>query len=71
MTLPNVFKHIMTSTSCGFAANKNEGKEEKVIYHTKIITGRLNSIVGNAPDHMKVDTYGKPYLHTFYALISD
>jgi hypothetical protein len=25
----------------------------------------------SAPDHMKVDTYGKPYLHTFYALISD
>ena len=25
---------------------KKEGKEEKVMYHTKIITGRLNSIAG-------------------------
>lgn len=46
ITLPNVFKNILTYTKCGFAANKEKGKKEKTIYHTKIITGRLNSIAG-------------------------
>ena len=46
ITLPNVFKTILTLTKCGFAADKEKGKEEKTIYHTKIITGRLNSIAG-------------------------
>lgn len=46
ITLPNVFQNILTYTKCGFAANKEKGKEEKTIYHTKIITGRLNSIDG-------------------------
>jgi hypothetical protein len=67
MTLPNVFKHIMTSTSCGFAANKNEGKEEKVIYHTKIITGRLNSIVGKHRIVQSID----PTKHTIKYFLTD
>ena len=46
ISLPNIFKNILTYTKCGFLANKKEGKEEKVMYHTKIITGRLNSIAG-------------------------
>lgn len=46
ITLPKVFKNILTFTKCGFAADKEKGKEEKTIYHTKIITGRLNSIAG-------------------------
>ena len=46
INLPNVFQNILTYTKCGFAANKEKGKEEKTIYHTKIITGRLNSIAG-------------------------
>jgi SRSO17 transposase len=45
-TLPHVFKNILTFTKCGFAADKEKGKEEKTIYHTKIVTGRLNSIAG-------------------------
>ncbi len=46
ISLPNIFKNILTYTKCGFSANKKEGKEENVMYHTKIITGRLNSIAG-------------------------
>ena len=29
---------------CGFAANKETGKKEKVLYHAKISTVRLNAI---------------------------
>ncbi len=46
ITLPKVFKTILTFTKCGFAADKEKGKDEKTLYHTKIITGRLNSIAG-------------------------
>lgn len=46
ITLPDVFKTILTFAKCGFAADKEECKEEKIIYYTKIITGRLNSIAG-------------------------
>ena len=45
-TLPNVFKNILMFTECGFAADKEKGRKEKTIYHTKIITGRLNSTAG-------------------------
>jgi len=44
--LPDVFKTILTFTKCGFSANRERGKEEKTLYHTKIITARLNSIAG-------------------------
>jgi len=44
--LPGFFKTILTFSKCGFAANKENGKKEKVLYHTKTITARLNSIDG-------------------------
>jgi len=44
--LPVVFKKILAIVRCGFAADKEKGKKEKVLYHTKIITARLNSIAG-------------------------
>ena len=44
--LPDVFKSILTFTKCGFAADKKREKEERTLYHTKIITARLNSIAG-------------------------
>jgi len=44
--LPTVFDAISTFITCGFAANKIIGKKEKVLYHTKVITARLNSIAG-------------------------
>ena len=44
--LPHVFEAISNFSTCGFAANKTIGKDEKVLYHAKVITARLNSIAG-------------------------
>ncbi len=46
VTLPEFFKTISMVTKCGFGANKEKGKKAKDIFHTKIATVRLNSIVG-------------------------
>ena len=67
ITLPNVFKNILTYTTCGFAANRNEGKEEKIVYHTKIITGRLNSIAGKHRIVQSID----PTKHTTKYILTD
>jgi len=40
------FKTILSYQVCGFAANKQTGKKEKVLYHAKISTVRLNAIPG-------------------------
>jgi hypothetical protein len=40
------FKMILSYHVCGFAANKETGKKEKVLYHAKISTVRLNAIPG-------------------------
>ena len=40
------FKMILSYQVCGFAANKETGKKEKVLYHAKISTVRLNAIPG-------------------------
>jgi hypothetical protein len=44
--LKEFFKMIVSYQVCGFAANKETGKKEKVLYHTKISTVRLNAIPG-------------------------
>jgi len=44
--LPLFFQTISSITKCGFEADKQAGKKEKSLYHTKVITGRLNSIKG-------------------------
>jgi hypothetical protein len=67
ITLPTVFKNILTSTPCGFAANKNEDREEKVMYHTKVITCRLNSIVGKHRIVQSID----PTNHTTKYFLTD
>ncbi len=40
------FKTILSYQACGLAANEETGKKEKVLYHTKISTVRLNAIPG-------------------------
>ena len=45
--LPDVFKAISSFSKCGFTANQSTGKEEKVLYHTKVITTTLNAISGS------------------------
>ena len=44
--LKECFKTVLSYQICGFAANKETGKKEKVLYHTKISTVRLNAIPG-------------------------
>jgi len=44
--LKEFFKMIESYQICGFAANKETGKKEKVLYYTKISTVRLNAIAG-------------------------
>jgi len=44
--LPEYFKSFCSVAKYGFASDKKTGKIEKVLYHTKIKTLRLNSIVG-------------------------
>ncbi len=38
------FKTILKQEFCGFAADKQTGKKEKVLYHVKVATVRLNAI---------------------------
>jgi SRSO17 transposase len=44
--LPEFFKSLCSVAKYGFAADQKTGKVQKVLYHTKIKTLRLNSIVG-------------------------
>jgi len=67
ISLPNIFKNILTYTPCGFSANQKEGKEEKVMYHTKIITGRLNSMAGKHRIVHSID----PTKHTTKYFLTD
>ena len=67
ISLPHIFKNILTYTKCGFIANQKEGKEEKVMYHTKIITGRLNSIAGKHRIVQSID----PTKHTTKYFLTD
>jgi hypothetical protein len=46
VALPEYFKSFSSVAKYGFAADKKTGKVQKVLYHTKIKTLRMNSIVG-------------------------
>lgn len=46
INLPDYFATITPVNECGFDADPQSGKKEKVLYHTKIATVRLNSISG-------------------------
>ncbi|MCP4155296.1 MAG: transposase [bacterium] len=54
ISLPKYFKSIPTFKNCGFAADPDIGKKEKVLYQTKVDTIRLNSITGK---HRVVQSY--------------
>ena len=66
--MPDVFKIILTFTKCGFAADKENGKEEKTLYHTKVITARLNSIAGK---HRIVQSFDPTKKTTKYLLTNE
>jgi len=44
--LPKFFEAVLPVTLCGFAADEQTEKKEKVLYHTKIATARLNAVPG-------------------------
>ena len=46
VSLPKIFKPYYSVAKYGFSADPKIGKVQKVLYHTKIKTLRLNSIVG-------------------------
>ena len=46
VVLPEFFNSLCSVVKYGFAADKKTGKVQKVLYHTKIKTLRMNSIVG-------------------------
>ena len=50
---------------CGFFANEDTGKKEKVVYHTKISNVKLNSISGK---HRVVESYDPQKQATKYLL---
>ena len=41
--LPEYFQSILEYTKCGLEADLETGKREKVLYHAKVVTARLNS----------------------------
>ena len=48
------FESIPESVRCGFERNIDNGKDEKVIYHAKVATVRLNALPGK---HRLVQSY--------------
>ncbi len=65
--LPEFFQSILAVSLCGFAADKERQKEEKVLYQTKIATVKLNSITAK---HRIVEST-EPINHTTKYLLSD
>lgn len=65
--LPEFFKSVSNVTDCGFTSDKKENKKEKVLYHTKIATVRLNAISGKHRITESIDSG----LKTSKYLISD
>jgi hypothetical protein len=62
------FKMILSYQACGFAANEETGKKEKVLYHTKISTVRLNAIPGK---HRLVESVDPTKETTKYLLTNE
>jgi SRSO17 transposase len=67
VSLPKVFKSCCSVVKYGFSADKKAGKVQKVLYHTKIKTLRLNSIDGK---HRVVESVD-PTKQTTKYLLSD
>jgi len=66
--LPIFFKSIQNVIKCGFARDIERGKEEKVVYHVKVATIRLNSISGK---HRVVESYDPANKTTKYLLTNE
>jgi hypothetical protein len=63
--IPQYFKNMIDRQVCGFFANEDTGKKEKVVYHTKISNVKLNSI---SCKHRVVESYDPQKQATKYLL---
>jgi len=66
-SLAEFFKSIQSFIRCGFEADGKTAKREKVLYHAKITTARLNSISGKHRIIESVD----PIKHTTKYFLTD
>ena len=62
------FKTLTSSQTCGFETNEETGKKEKVLYHVKFSTVRLNAIPGK---HRLVESYDPNKMTTKYLLTNE
>jgi len=67
ISLPDYFNSITNVRACGFDADHQSGKSEKILYHTKITTIRLNSISGK---HRVIESKD-PVKHTTKYLLTN
>ena len=68
LSLPEFFKSLCWVAKYGFAADEKTGKVQKVLYHTKVKTLRLNSIVGK---HRVVESIDPAKQTTKYLLTDE
>ncbi len=66
-SLTEFFKSVSTFTPCGFAADNKQGKPAKIVYHARIINGRLNAVAGK---HRIVES-SDPSVKTVRYLLTD
>ena len=66
--LPKFFMSLQKVIKCGFARDIESGKEEKVVYHLKVATVRLNSIAGK---HRIVESFDPARKTTKYFLTNE
>jgi hypothetical protein len=68
INLPKFFQSIVDVVKCGFPRDMETGKEEKVLYHLKISTVRLNSLPGK---HRIVQSFDPAKKTTKYLLTNE
>jgi hypothetical protein len=68
INLPKFFQSIVDVVKCGFARDIETGKKEKIVYHLKISTVRLNSLPGK---HRIVQSFDPTKKTTKYLLTNE
>ena len=66
--MPEYFKRISLAVKCGFAADQQYRKKEKILYHTETANICLNSIIGK---HRIVESTDPTKQTTKYLLINE
>lgn len=68
LSLSEYFQSIHTITKCGFGYDINTGKHEKVLYHLKVATVRMNAFSGK---HRIVESFDPVKQTTKYLLTNE